>query len=52
MLPHENHGNPDYLTIEALEKSAKLDSLSLDEAVQMLIKTVEVAKEEPDHDHR
>lgn len=52
LLPHEDHGNPDYLTIEGLEKSAKLDNLSLDEAVQTLIKTVDVAKEEPEHQHR
>jgi hypothetical protein len=52
LLPHEDHGNPDYLTIEGLEKSAKLDHLGLDDAVQMLIKTVEVAKKELDHQHR
>jgi hypothetical protein len=52
MQPHESHGNTDYLTIEELEKSAKLDNLSLDEAIENLIKTVEVAKEEPDHQHR
>jgi hypothetical protein len=52
MLPHEDHGNPDYLTIEGFEKSAKLDKLSLDEALENLIKTVEIAKHEPDHDHR
>jgi hypothetical protein len=52
LLPHEDHGNPDYLTIEGLEKSARLDNLALDDAVQMLVKTVEVAKNEPDHQHR
>jgi len=52
LLPHEDHGNPDYLTIEGLEKSAALDGLSLDEAVQMLVKTVEVAKQESHHQHR
>lgn len=52
LLPHENHGNPDYLTIEGLEKSARLDDLSLDEAIQNLVKTVEVAKREMEHDHR
>lgn len=52
LLPHEDHGNPDYLTIEGLEKSAKLDNLGLDEAVEILTKTVEVAKNEPDHQHR
>jgi len=52
VLPHEDHGNPDYLTIEGFEKSAKLDNLSLDEALENLIKTVEIAKREPGHDHR
>jgi hypothetical protein len=52
MLPHENHGKSDYLTIEDLEKSAKIDGISLDEAVGRLTKTVEVAKNEPDHEHR
>ena len=52
LLPHDNHGNPDYLTIEPLEKSAKLDNLSLDEAVKTLLATVEIAKKEPGHDHR
>ncbi len=51
-LPHDNHGNPDYLTIEALEKSAKPDNLRLDEAVKNLIETVEVAKKEAGHQHR
>jgi hypothetical protein len=51
-LPHDNHGNPDYLTIEPLEKSAKLDNLSLDEAVANLVATVENAKKETEHDHR
>ena len=52
LLPHEDHGNPEYLTIEGLEKSAKLDSLNLDAAVGNLIKTVEVAKKETEHQHR
>jgi hypothetical protein len=52
LLPHEDHGNPDYLTIEGLEKSAKLDNLSLDAAVEILLKTVEVAKQETGHEHR
>jgi hypothetical protein len=51
MLPHEDHGKADYLTIEDLEKSAKLDGIDLDEAVARLVKTVDVAKNEPDHDH-
>ena len=52
MKPHDNHGNLDYLTIEDLEKSAKADNMSLDEAVQNLVKTVEVAKKETEHQHR
>jgi DNA-directed RNA polymerase subunit F len=52
MKPHDTHGNPDYLTIEHLEKAAKLDNLSLDNAVENLRKTVEVAKAEPQHQHR
>ncbi|MGH2725807.1 MAG: hypothetical protein ACRDKS_02405 [Actinomycetota bacterium] len=51
-LPHDNHDNPDYLTIEPLERSARLDNLSLDEAVKNLIATVENAKKEPGHAHR
>lgn len=51
MKPHEDHGNADYLTIEDLEKSAKLDDLSLDEAIKTLVATVDVAKKETDHDH-
>jgi hypothetical protein len=52
MLPHDDHGNPDYLTIERLEKSADADSMGLDEAVRNLIATVEVAKAEGEHEHR
>jgi hypothetical protein len=52
LLPHEDHGNPVYLTIEGLENSAKLDNLNLDAAVENLIKTVEVAKKETEHQHR
>jgi len=52
MKPHDDHGNPDYLTIEDLEKSAKADKMTLDEAVQNLIKTVTVAKQETEHDQR
>lgn len=51
-LPHEDHGKPDYLTIEELEKSAQLDNLSLDDAVKNLVETVEVAKKEAEHQHR
>ncbi|HZP27172.1 MAG TPA: hypothetical protein VFB90_09030 [Dehalococcoidia bacterium] len=50
--PHDNHGKADYLTIEPLEKSARLDNLGLDEAVKNLIETVEVAKNETEHSHR
>ena len=52
MQPHERHDNPDYITIEELEKSAKADNLSLDEAISNLMKTVEVAKQETEHQHR
>ena len=51
-LPHEDHGKADYLTIEDLEKSAKIDGIDLDEAVKRLTETVEVAKNETEHDHR
>jgi exonuclease I len=51
LLPHDNHGKPDYLLIEDLEKSAKLDGYSLDEAVSNLVATVEVAKKESEHQH-
>lgn len=49
MLPHEDHDNPDYLTIEDLQKSAKLDGLDLDQAIENLLKTVEVAQQEGEH---
>lgn len=52
MLPHDDHGNPDYLTIKDLELSAGVDSMRLDEAVKNLVATVEVAKQEAEHDHR
>jgi hypothetical protein len=52
MLPHEDHGNPEYLTIEPLEKSAALNGYDLDTAVQNLVKTVDMAKKEPEHNHR
>jgi len=51
MLPHERHGNPDHLVIEDLEKSARLDKVNLDQAVDTLVKTVQVAKKEPGHQH-
>jgi hypothetical protein len=46
MRPHDDHGNPDYLTIEDLEKSARVDNMSLNEAVSNLMATVEIAKQE------
>ena len=52
MKPHDKHDNPAYLTIEDLERSAKADNMTLDTAVQNLIKTVEVAKKETEHQHR
>jgi hypothetical protein len=52
MLPHEDHGKADYLTIEDLEASSKIDDYSLDEAVGNLVATVEVAKREQGHEHR
>jgi hypothetical protein len=51
-LPHEDHGKSDYLTIEDLEKSAKIDGIGLDEAVKRLVECVEVAKKETAHDHK
>lgn len=51
-LPHDDHGNSDYLTIEDLENAAKLDDLGLDEAVKNLVATVEIAKKEREHRHR
>jgi hypothetical protein len=51
MLPHEDHGDPDHLTIEDLEASAAIDTMGLDEAVRNLVATVEVAKAETDHEH-
>jgi hypothetical protein len=52
MLPHDDHGNSDYLTIEDLERSAKADDMALDEAVANLVKTVKVAEAETEHHHR
>ncbi len=51
-LPHDDHGNSDYLLIEDLEKSARIDGLSLDDAVRNLVACVEVAKHESEHEHR
>ena len=52
MLPHEDHGKAGYLTIEDLEKSAAIDGYSLEEAVKNMLKTVEVARKEPGHQHK
>jgi hypothetical protein len=49
--PHNPHGSRDHMLIEDLEKSAKVDGLTLDEAVENLVKTVEVAKRETEHHH-
>jgi len=51
LLPYDDHGNPEYLTMEDLEKSARADNLSLDEAVSNLVKAVQVAKQETEHEH-
>jgi len=51
MRPHDTMGNPDNLTIEDLEKSMKASGVGLDQAVQNLMKTVDVAKAETDHHH-
>ncbi len=48
-LPHEDHGKTEYLTIQDLERSAAVDSYSLDEAVKNLVATVDVAKGEAGH---
>ena len=51
-LPHDDRGNPDYSTIEDLEKAARADDIRLDEAVKNLVETAEIAKKEPNHRHR
>jgi hypothetical protein len=51
-LPHDDHGKPEYLTIDDLEASAKLDRLTLDEAMRNLAETVAVARREKEHAHR
>jgi hypothetical protein len=52
MKPHDKHDNSAYLTIEDLERSAKADRMTLETAVQNLIKTVAVAEKETEHQHR
>jgi hypothetical protein len=52
MKPHDQHGNPDYLIIDDLEKSAAADKMSLKDAVANLVKTVDVAMKEKEHSHR
>lgn len=51
LLPHEDHGKADYLTIEDLEKSAAIDGYDLNHAVENLIATVAKAKRETEHNH-
>lgn len=51
LLPHEDHGKTDYLTIEDLEKSAAVDGYNLDRAVANLMATVAMAKKEREHNH-
>ena len=51
-LPHDDHGNPEYITIEDLEKAARADDMPLDEAVMNLVETVDIAKKELAHRHR
>jgi hypothetical protein len=52
MLPHEDQGKADYLTIEDLKASAEIDDYSIEEALKNLLATVEVAKKESDHEHQ
>ena len=52
MKPHDDHGNKDYLVIEQLERSAKLDKKSLNDALKTLTETVRVAKDETEHQQR
>lgn len=40
MKPNDDHGKADYLTLNQLEASAKLDGLSLNDAIKMLNKTL------------
>jgi hypothetical protein len=47
LMPHNDHGNPDHLTIEGLEQSARADNMNLDEAVASLVKTVDAANAKP-----
>lgn len=51
-LPHDDHGNAEYITIDDLEKAARADDMPLDEAVMNIAETVEIAKKEPHHLHR
>jgi hypothetical protein len=51
MRPHDDMGDPDNLIIDDLEKSARAGNVSLDQAVQNLVKTVDVAKAETEHQH-
>jgi hypothetical protein len=52
LLPHEDHGKAGYLTIEELERSAGIDGYTLVQAVENLVRTVEAAKHEEEHQHQ
>ena len=52
LLPHEDHGKAGYLTIEDLDRSAEIDGHTLAQAVENLVKTVEVAEREEEHQHQ
>ena len=52
LLPHEDHGKTGYLTIEDLERSAEIDGYTLDQALQNLVATVQVARAEEGYEHR
>ena len=52
MVPHEDHGNPEYITIEDLERSAAIDGKDLDETTEILRQTVQVAKQEQGQGHQ
>jgi hypothetical protein len=51
MRPHDDMRNPDNLVIEDLEKSAAASGVSLDKAAANLVKTLDVAKAETEHQH-
>jgi hypothetical protein len=51
-MPHDDHGNPDYIIIEDLEKAASIDNIRLDQALKNLIATVQIARKETGHRHQ